>query len=274
MIQRGARGRRGAVSAQTMFLAAAGILVVAGIVAFWALRTREEKKEEVIGKVGYQSPFKLARKAGINLPIGDHARTGAAAAETTVEVPIEWGKNLAANEQKLAERYAAIAAGLTRPEGVHTFGETITLKVDRDLEYRNLVQAVLAGQKEGFLKFRIACWKTGEQTDVGYLDVELPTDVPVGKNVLLFRMYRKGEIIRYVFGVSKVREYTSLSNAAKVMENTVNVLKQKDPALLRQKILVLSPSIVISVQNVVEGLNAATYAGFERIALGRPSKLY
>ncbi len=274
MIQRGPRGRRGAVSAQTMFLAAAVILVVAGIVAYWALRTREEKKEEVIGKVGYQSPFKLARKAGINLPIGDHARSGAASADTPVEVPIEWGKDLAAAERKLADRYAAISAKLTRPEGVHTLDETITLKVDRDLEYRNLVQAVLAGQKEGFLKFRIACWKTGEQKEVGYLGVELPTDVPVGKNVLLFRMYKEDPIIRYVFGVSKVREYTRLKDAAAVMKNTVDVLKQKDPGLLRTKVLVMSPSIVISVQNVVEGLNAATYAGFERIALGRPRKLY
>ena len=274
MIRRPRGTHRGKVSTQTLFLAAAGALVAAVVVAFWALRTREEKKEEVIGKVGYQSPFKLARKAGTNLPIADHARPGVASAETTVEVPVEWGEDLAAAEQKLSRRYAVVSSTLSRPESVHTYGETITLKVDRDLEYRSLVQAVLAGQKEGFLKFQIACWKTGGQTDVGYLRLELPADIPVGKNVLLFRMFQEDTVIRYVFGVSKVREYTRLKDAAAVMKNTIDSLKAKDPALLKTKILVMSPSVTISVQNMVEGLNAATYAGFERIALGRPQKLY
>ncbi|HUW57490.1 MAG TPA: hypothetical protein VMZ92_12705, partial [Planctomycetota bacterium] len=153
-------------------------------------------------------------------------------------------------------------------------GEIITLKVDRDLEYRSLVQAVLAGQKDGFLKFQIACSRTPESETLGYLNIELPTDIPIGKNVLLFRMFQDGAVIRYIFGVSKTREYVRLKDAAAVMKNTVDALKTRDPEELRRKILVMSPSVAISVQNVVEGLNAATYAGFERIALGRPTKLY
>jgi len=257
-----------------MFLGAGALLLIAMIVAWWALHTREEKKAEVIGKVGYQSEFKLGRHAGINLPIGDQAAPGTSSPDTTIEVPLEWGEDLAAAEGRLTARYEAISGKLSRPAGVETFDETITLRVDRDLEYRSLVQAVLAGQKEGFLKFQIACQKSGTEKDVRYLNIELPTDIPVGKNVLLFRMFREGTVIRYIFGVSKTREYTRLKDAAAVMKNTVDALRKRDPELLRRKILVMSPSIVISVQNVVEGLNAATYAGFERIALGRPRKLY
>jgi biopolymer transport protein ExbD len=249
-----------------MFLAAGLVLLAAAGVAFWAHRTGERKKEEVIGKSGVRSKFKLTRRAGINLPVADQAVSAEASPDTTVEAPIEWGKDLPLAEKQLAERYDAITNKLRTDPNVQAFDETITLKVDRDLEYRNLVQAVVQGQRHGFSRFQVACLKAGTADDVGYLNIELPAMPPPGKNVLLFRLVADGPDIRYVFGTSSIREFPNLKRATDAMK----AVKDKGPA----RLLTIQPSVEISVQNVVEALNAATYAGFQRITLAEPPKLY
>jgi len=260
--------RRGGMSPKMMFLAAGAILLLAAALAVYFYLSGEEEKTKNVGRAGYQSTHQVRRHAGINLPIADQAAEGATSPETTVEVPIEWGKNLTDAEEKLAERYAAIAAGLSGGPGTATFEVPVTLKMDRDLEYRSLVQAVLAGKEKGFMRFHIACLKKGTEEDVGYLKVELPVELLVGKKELRFRLVKgsEDEKIRYVFGISRTREYGRLADATIVMKNTT--------AKGRDRLLVIDPTLSLSVQNVVEALNAATYAGFERITFAQPPKLY
>lgn len=262
------RSRRGGMFARAMFLSAGVILLVAAALAVFFYLSHEEAKTKNVGKVGHQSTQQVRRRTGINLPIAEKAAEGASSPETTVEVPVQWGKNLAAAEGKLAERYAAVAAGLVLPPDATTFDEAVTLKVDRDLEYRSLVQAVLAGRKKGFVRFHIACLRKATEEDVGYLRIELPVELLLGKRELRFRLVKgkEDEKIRYVFGIRKTREYDRLADATIVMKNTT--------AKGRDRLLVIDPTLSLSVQNVVEALNAATYAGFERITFAQPPKLY
>ena len=265
---RGLGSRRGGMSAGIMFLSAGVILFVAAALAVFFYLSHEEAKTKNVGKVGHQSTQPVRRRAGINLPIAEKAADAASSPETTVEVPVEWGKDLAAAEGKLAERYADVAGKLVLPPGATTFDEAVTLKVDRDLEYRSLVQAVLAGRKNGFVRFHIACLKKGTEEDVGVLKIELPVELVIGKKELRFRLVKgpEDEKIRYVFGITRTREYDRLADATIVMKNTT--------AKGRDRLLVIDPTLSLSVQNVVEALNAATYAGFERITFAQPPKLY
>jgi biopolymer transport protein ExbD len=254
------KANRGKINPAVLFVIAAAVVLVA-IALFLVTRMRTEtKQKEHFGEVGVQSRFKLTRTAGINLPYADQAAAAQVSPDTVVEIPIEWG-DATESDKKINERYDAICTKLAKPTGVETYDETITLKVDRDLPYRSLVQAVTLGNDKGFNKFQVACHPR-ESAEVGCLRIDLPTDIPAGKNVLLFRMVKEGEGIRYVFGISKVREYNTLKDATTVMKNTA----EKG---VEGKILVLQPALEISVQNVVEALNAATFAGFPKITLAR-----
>jgi len=258
MIRDRAHRCRGKISPQTMFLAAGVILLVAALVALWAHRRGEEKKEEAIGRVGLQSKFKLGRHEGINLPVADQAKSAPSSPDTTLEVPLEWAKDIALAGKKLEERYAAIGAKLTKPAEAEAYGEAITLKVDRELEYRSLVQAVLAGRSAGFVKYRIACLMKGTEETVGYLDVELPMDMP---KVLVFRLVKQDDGLVYVLGTSNPVQRKTLKGAMLLLEQAHN--------LRPDAVVEVMPSLELSVQNVIEGMNTVKAAGFTRITLAR-----
>ncbi len=246
---------RGKMNPAMMFLIAAGALLVAAGVFFMTQRKTEEKKRSHIGELGRVANFTLEREAGINLPFADQAVAGSASADTTIEIPIEW-KDVQAAKDALAARYDAMEKKLTRSGEV--YDETVTLRVDREAPYRMLYLAVLAGVDHRFVKLQVPCYPSGESREVRYLRIEPPTEFTPGKNVLLFRLLHEGPSTRYIFGVSKIKEFTTLKQAAEAMKNT-----PKDA----DKVLVLWPSLDTPVQNVVEALNAATYAGFQKITL-------
>lgn len=257
------RRDRGAMSTKAVYIVGGAILVLAAAVAGYTWLSREGEKAEQFGRTGLQSRVKLGRHRGVNLPIAEKAEGGESSPETTVEVPLEWGKDLAQAETKLAGRYAEVTSGLTKPLEQITYTETVTLQVDRDLTYRSLVQAVLEGRRAGFLNFHIACRPKATEEAVGYLTIELPTDLP---KVLVFRMVLEGESITYVLGTSKPVTRRTLKAAMDLLEQAHGVRPDA--------VVEVMPSLDLSVQNVVEGLNAVKAAGFERMTLSRPPKLY
>ena len=250
------RASRGAMSPAMMFLiAAVALLLAVGIYELTKYR-RKTKQEEHIGQLGVESKFTLDRVAGLNLPYADQAAVPPGPAELTVEIPIEWGKDKKLAGEEIVKRFDAIASKLT-PDG-EAYNETITFRIDRDLEYRLLVKAVTTGVEKGFNKYQVACLKRGGSSEVGCLVIDCPTDPPLGR--LLWRLVREGDTILYVFGERQLRKFRTLAEATGALKATT-----KDPS----KPLVLMPSPAISVQNVMEALNSGTYAGFTRITLAR-----
>jgi biopolymer transport protein ExbD len=239
-----------------MFLIAAVALLLAVGIYELTKSHRKAKQEEHIGRLGVESKFTLDREAGLNLPYADQAAVPPGPAELTVEIPIEWGKDMKLAGDELAKRFDAITSKLT-PDGA-IYNETITLRIDRDIEYRLLVQAVTMGREKGFNKYQVACRKRGGSSETGCLVIDLPTDPPMGR--LLWRLVREGDTTLHVFGERQPKTLRTLAEATGSLKATT-----KDPS----KVLVLMPSPEISVQNVMEALNSATWAGFTKVTLAR-----
>ncbi|HUU42727.1 MAG TPA: hypothetical protein VMX57_03050, partial [Planctomycetota bacterium] len=180
-------------------LFAVTILLVVRHLAHKDIEAEETHKREVIGQTGRQSlDFKLTRTDGIvNLPVAQEAGDLPGGGDRVVEVRYEWRDDRPLAKQKLTEQFRQLASGLSRAEGMNVYDEPVTLRVDRDLEYRFLGLAFLVGRDEGFVNYHIACLTKGTGTDVGYLKVVLP---PPGLQTLLFRMYQQGDYMTYVFG--------------------------------------------------------------------------
>ena len=247
------------MSPAVLFMIAAGALLVAVALFFvWTPAVRKTKQEKHMGEIGVESKFSPDRTAGINLPYADQAVPGTASPDTTLEIPIEWKGDVKLSEAKFTERYDAIEKTLTK--NGEMYDEAVTFRIDRDLEYRTLYQAVSMGVERGFVKFHVACHLggAGGSTEVRYLRIEPPSEFKPGKNALLWRIFREGDQTCYAFGVSQVKKMYSLKAAAGALKIT------KWDA---DKVLVLGPALDLSVQNVVEALNVAANAGAPKITL-------
>jgi biopolymer transport protein ExbD len=263
-MQRIHRSVRGGLSPAMMFLIAA-LVVLAGVGLWFMTNVRQEHKElEHRGEVGAVATTKLAREAGVNLPFASQAVADTPSPDTVIEIPLEWGNDVAAVRPKLAAQYDAIEKKLTK--NGDSYDETITLKIDRDLECRMLYLAVLEGAAtRGFTKFQLACHPTGESREVRYLRIEAPRE---RLGTLLLRIFRDGERWRYVLGVTKTEELPSLVKAAARMKELPKLDKNGNPRAFS-----LQAALDLSVEHAVEALNAAAYGGFEKIALDNMLKL-
>ncbi len=150
---------RGKMTPAVMFLIAAAALLVAALVFYLSRAKVEEKKRSHIGELGRVANFTLQREPGINLPFADQSVAGTQSPETTIDIPVEW-KDAQAAKDALAARYDEIEKKLTRDGEV--YGETITLHIDRDAEYRMLYLAVLGGVERGFIKLQVPCHPSRE----------------------------------------------------------------------------------------------------------------
>jgi len=258
--------RRKKMSDQTKILIGALALLFAGVVLLvvWrGIREEEEKveirKRTVIGERGRASlDFKLERTEGIvNLPVAQDAKDLEDTGTRVVEVRYEWRNDKTLARQELTRQFRDIAAKLTRAEGMLVYEEPVTLKVDRDLEYRFLGLAFVVGRDEGFINYHIACLKKGTGTDVGALKVVLP---PPGLKTFLFRMYQQGERMTYVFGKSVVEKIDNLWDATGYLK----AAHARQPDMVVE----IAPTVSVTVQHFVEGLNSVAAAGFKKIVLG------
>jgi len=261
---------RGALNTNAMLGIVIG-LIVASLGVFLLItaprqkRQREVKEkmvEERTGKAGRATvkEYLPERKPGINLPIADQAQDGAAEPDTTIELPIEYAKDFASGVAAMEARFDDIA----RRVGPRAVADTrITLKADRDLEYRFLVKAVLLAAENGFLKCQVACLKKATAADVGYLNLDLPTrDLRV-----IFRIVEYDEeTVLYVLGTTKTKRTPKL-------EEVTGWLKKAATQAADQPVLILMPSITVSVQRFTDALNAGRFAGFKEIGLAKPPKL-
>ncbi|GAH27705.1 unnamed protein product [marine sediment metagenome] len=261
---------RGAVSTNVMLGIVIG-LIVASLGVFLVItvprqkRQREVKEkmvEERTGKAGRATDKRYLpeRKPGINLPIADQAQDGAAEPDTTVELPIEYAADFSSAAEKMDSRFRDIARTVGR-EGLAT--TRITLKADRDLEYRFLVKAVLLAAENGFTKCQVACLKKATAEDVGYLNLDLPTrDLRV-----IFRIVEYDEeTVLYVLGTTKPKRTPKLEEVTVWLKSAAS--KGAD-----QPVLILMPSITVTVQRFTDALNAGRFAGFKEIGLAKPPKL-
>lgn len=254
------------MSDQTKVLIASATMLVAVIVliaVYLSIKEDEEAVEtevrKVIGKTGVQSTGgKVKRVDGIvNLPFAQEAADLPTAGGVEIEVRYEWKGDKALARRELKKQFIAAAASLTKPADSAVFDQPIILKADRDLEYRFLGQAFVVGAGEGFVNFHIACFKSGESDEVGYLKVILP---PPGLQTFLFRMYREGDSITYVFGKGALKKLHTLWEATHYLEA---IYESKSDMVVE-----IAPTESVTVQHFVEGLNSVTAAGFEKIVLG------
>lgn len=263
---KGREGSRGAMTPKLMLIAGCILLVIAAGIFLWTqLVTKPAAKAAATaGKAGHETKTLPSRSSGINLPIADQAADAPSNPALEVDVPVDIGATLDKSKPVLDKRLkeVAVAAG-GDAEGTKALDAVVTLKVDRDLPYKNLVQAVIRGQGCGFSHFRIACIRNAaDPSGVGYLRIDLPTEGQ--PKTLLFRMVADGSSIRYILGPSK--EVSNLASAMVVLTEAAKLHPDWPVTVM--------PSLTLSVQRVADGLNAVTKAGFKSIVFARPPGEY
>jgi hypothetical protein len=243
-----------------LVLAAVAIVLAVGI--WWLTQQRRtEKQAEFASVTGAVSNFQYDRDAGINPPYAGQAAAGTVVPEAVLEAPIAW-KDLTYKtlDNDVSRAVEAIGKKLTKDGEIYS--QTLTMKIDRDLTYRQFYTAYSKAVEAGFQKIQVECYKSPKDKAPVYLSLNPPTGVAAPKGVLYFRLQRDGGAIRYFLGGSNPKEYAKLMDVYAVLK------KMKDDGKIdATKTLVVWPEPECSVQNFIEAVNVGVDVGFQNISL-------
>ena len=254
----------------------------------------------------------LESTQGVNLPIADQASDAETRPIATIEIPLSWGRDLTTAKNRLGVIYEALAKERKTPMGAKPAGaitrttrflhisnqpddesySTLALRIDRNVKYRVLVEAILRGRDKGYWRYQIACRKGAINSDVQYLILKLPAGpLPPPRAVLRLKVTLDGDATDYVLqgtvgrlglpspdlvfndgdripGLPRKqpkRETGRFENLAEVVAALERVVKANAPVLL-----IIDPPNEMSIQGFVDIFNAAKKAGVHRIALSKP----
>jgi biopolymer transport protein ExbD len=217
----------------------------------------------------------------IDLPVADQARDAKIDPEATVDVSLDEGRDVEATEKRIKQRVAKLRQ-VSREKRPSEELPPVVLRMDRDLPYRYLVAAVLAGRYQGFWKILIACKKGPNSSEVGYLIITLPTaggeatpsaeappweddrNIVVEDDISAIRLKvaTDGKKVRYTFSHLEDKSFDSLGDVLEILRSAV---LEKPKALL-----VVDCPADLSIQRFVDVYNAGVKAGFTRLTLAMP----